>query len=148
MGFFPGLLTAGGIIGGAGQALNLILEPLGVSLGGGLATVLAGLLVMLLLWTGRYKRIERILVVMVMSFSFATIVCAFLMQSTEFRATVDDLVLGFQFDFPVEYIVLAIGMYGATGVASGEISAYTYWCVEKGYPSYVGGDPSDPGWVL
>ena len=147
VGFFPGLLTAGGIIGGAGQALNLILEPLGVSLGGGLATVLAGILVMLLLWTGRYSRIERILVVMVMSFSFATIVCALLMQSTEFRATVDDIVLGLQFDFPVEYIVLAIGMYGATGVASGEISAYTYWCVEKGYPSYVGGDPSDPGWV-
>ena len=147
VGFFPGLLTAGGIIGGAGQALNLILEPLGVTLGGGLATVLAGILVMLLLWTGRYTRIERILVVMVMSFSFATIVCALLMQSTEFRATVDDIVLGLQFDFPVEYIVLAIGMYGATGVASGEISAYTYWCVEKGYPSYVGGDPTEAGWV-
>ena len=147
IGFVPGLLTAGGIIGGAGQALGLLLEPFVPNLGGGWATVLAGLLVMLLLWTGKYTRLERILVVMVMSFSFATIVCAVLMQSTEYRATLDDIVLGLQFDFPVEYVVLAIGMYGATGVASGEIAAYTYWCVEKGYPSYVGGDPSDPGWV-
>ncbi len=147
VGFFPGLLTAGGIIGGAGQALSLILEALSLNVDGGWATICAAGLVMLLLWTGRYKRIERILVLMVMSFTFATIVCALLMQSTEFRATVDDIVLGLQFDFPVEYIVLAIGMYGATGVASGEISAYTYWCVEKGYPSYVGGDPTEPGWV-
>ena len=147
IGFVPGLLTAGGIIGGAGQALGLLLEPFVPNLGGGWATVLAGLLVMLLLWTGKYSRLERILVTMVMSFSFATIVCAVLMQSTEYQATVDDIVRGLQFDFPVEYVVLAIGMYGATGVASGEIAAYTYWCVEKGYPSYVGGDPSDPGWV-
>lgn len=147
VGFVPGLLTSGGIIGGAGQALNLILEPLGVNLGGGWATIMAAALVMLLLWTGKYKRIESILIPMVMSFALATIVCALLMQGTEYRASFDDILIGLQFDFPVEYIVLAIGMYGATGVASGEIAAYTYWCVEKGYPNYIGGDRSDPGWV-
>lgn len=147
IGFVPGLLTSGGIIGGAGQALGLILEPFLPNLGGGWATIMAGLLVMLLLWTGKYTRIERILIPMVMSFALATIVCALLMQGTEYRASFDDIVVGLQFDFPVEYIVLAIGMYGATGVASGEISAYTYWCVEKGYPNFVGGDREDPGWV-
>lgn len=147
IGFFPGLLTSGGIIGGAGQALGLLLDPLFPGLGGGWATIIAAAIVMLLLWTGRYGRIEKILVVMVMSFSFATIVCALLMQTTEYRATLDDVVAGLQFDFPLEYLVLAIGMYGATGVASSEIAAYTYWCVEKGYPSFVGGDRSDPGWV-
>ena len=148
IGFIPGLLTSGGIIGGAGQALGLLLEPFVPNLGGGWATVLAAMIVMLLLGTGRYGRLEKILVVMVMSFTFATIVCAFLMQATEYQATLEDIVTGLQFDFPVEYIVLAIGMYGATGVASGEIAAYTYWCVEKGYPSFVGGDRDDPGWTL
>ena len=37
--------------------------------------------------------------------------------------------------------------YAATGVASGETAAYTYWCVEKGYHSFLGSDREDPGWV-
>ena len=43
--------------------------------------------------------------------------------------------------------MLALAMYGATGVAAGEIAAYTYWCVEKGYPSFVGGDRDAAGWT-
>ncbi len=69
------------------------------------------------------------------------------MQGTEFRATAADLRSGFNFDFPLEYAVLTLAMYGATGVASGEIAAYTYWCVEKGYPSFVGGDRDAAGWA-
>ncbi len=46
-------------------------------------------------------------------------------------AAAADLLSGFNFDFPLEYAVLALAMYGATGVAAGEIAAYTYWCVEK-----------------
>ena len=147
VGFVPGLLTSGGIIGGAGQALAILLDAANITIGGGWATILAAIIVMLLLWTGRYGRIEKVLVVMVMSFSFLTIACALLMQTTEFQATVDDIVTGLQFQFPVEHVALAIGMYGATGVASSEIAAYTYWCVEKGYPSFVGGDPTEQGWV-
>ena len=147
VGFVPGLLTSGGIIGGAGQALAILLDAANITIGGGWATILAAMIVMLLLWTGRYGRIEKVLVVMVMSFSFLTIACALLMQTTEFQATVDDIVTGLQFQFPVEHVALAIGMYGATGVASSEIAAYTYWCVEKGYPSFVGGDPTEQGWV-
>ena len=147
VGFVPGLLMSGGIIGGAGQALALLLAAARVDVGGGLATALAAVVVMLLLWTGRYMRLERVLLVMVMSFSFLTIFCALLMQGTEYRATLNDIVSGLQFDLPVAHLALAIGMYGATGVAAGEIAAYTYWCVEKGYPSFVGGDRSDPGWA-
>ena len=147
IGFVPGLLTSGGIIGGAGQALAILLDAANITIGGGWATILAAIIVMLLLWTGRYGRIEKVLVVMVMSFSFLTIACALLMQTTEFQATMDDIVTGLQFQFPVEHVALAIGMYGATGVASSEIAAYTYWCVEKGYPSFVGGDPTEQGWV-
>jgi len=84
---------------------------------------------------------------MVLSFSFATIVSALLMQSTEYAATPANLMEGLRFEGLSEHWVLAIGMYGATGVAASEISAYTYWCVEKGYPSYVGGEPDDPQWL-
>lgn len=147
VGFVPGLLTSGGIIGGAGQALALLLNALALDVGSGWATVMAAGVVMLLLWTGKYGRIERVLVVMVISFTFITIFCALLMQTTEFRATWADIATGLQFEFPLEHVALAIGMYGATGVASAEIAAYTYWCVEKGYPSFVGGDPNEAGWT-
>ncbi len=142
VGFVPGLLTAGGIIGGAGQALGLLLPVDGAQ-----ATIIAAIVVMLILWTGAYARLEKVMMVLVISFTLATIVSAALMQGTEFRATGADILSGLTFDFPLEHAVLAIAMYGATGVASSEIAGYTYWCVEKGYPNFVGGDPNEPGWV-
>ncbi len=144
IGFVPGLLGAGGIIGGAGQALGLLLPDF---IDGAWATGIAAIAVMLILWSGRYARLEKIMVALVIAFTFATIVSALLMQGTEFRATAADLRSGFNFDFPLEYAVLALAMYGATGVAAGEITAYTYWCVEKGYPSFVGGDRDAAGWT-
>jgi manganese transport protein len=33
---------------------------------------------------------------------------------------------------------VAIGAFGITGVASDEIIAYNYWCIEKGYAAYAG----------
>jgi Mn2+/Fe2+ NRAMP family transporter len=143
IGFVPGVLNSGGIIGGAGQALGLLVPEIDETW----ATVVAAILVMIILGSGRYGRIEKVMVVLVMSFTASTIVSALLMQTTEYSASLADVAAGFTFEFPLEYAVLAIAMYGATGVASGEISAYTYWCVEKGYPSFVGGDRSDPGWV-
>jgi hypothetical protein len=47
----------------------------------------------------------------------------------------------------MEFLVLALAVYGYTGVNSGETAAYTYWCIEKGYPSFVGDDRDDPSWV-
>lgn len=143
IGFIPGLLTSGGIIGGAGQALGLVFNGMEGTTG----TVIAAAIVMIVLGSGAYGRFEKIMLVMVMSFTFTTIISALLMQGTEFAATTEDLASGFHFDFPLEYAALAIAMYGATGVASSEISAYTYWCVEKGYPSFVGADHSAPGWT-
>ncbi len=143
IGFVPGLLTSGGIIGGAGQALGLMLPVVD----GAWATIIAAIIVMAILGSGSYGRFEKVMLAMVMSFSFATIVSALLMQSTEYAATPANIMEGLRFDGLSEHWVLAIGMYGATGVAASEISAYTYWCVEKGYPSYVGGDRDDPQWL-
>ena len=112
MGFVPGLIGAGGIIGGAGQALGLLIP----GLDGGAGTVLAAASVMIILGTGGYARIEKVMVVMVMTFTAITIVSALLMQGTEFRTTPADIAGGLTFSFPLEHAVLAIAMYGATGV--------------------------------
>ena len=143
IGYVPGLVGAGGIIGGAGQALGLLLPEVD----GAWATVIAAGVVMIVLGTGAYARLEKVMLVLVMSFTFATITSALLMQTTEYRATATDILSGLTFDFPLEYAVLALAMYGATGVAASEIAAYTYWCVEKGYPTFIGGDRDAPGWT-
>ena len=141
--FIPGITGLAGIIGGAGQALALLLG----SDNSVLMTAIIALGVTAILWTGAYLRIERAMLFLVISFTLITLVCAFMMQATEYRMTFDDLTAGFTFDFPIEYAVLALAMYGYTGVNSGEISAYMYWCVEKGYPNYIGSDRSDPRWL-
>ncbi len=140
--FIPGITGLAGIVGGAGQALALLLD----SDNSVLMTAIIALSVTAILWTGAYLRIERAMLFLVISFTLTTLVCAFMMQGTEYRMTLDNLTAGFTFDFPIEYAVLALAMYGYTGVNSGEISAYMYWCVEKGYPNYIGADRSDPHW--
>ena len=140
--FIPGIIGTAGILGGAGQALTLL-----TGLGPVTATAFVALGTTAILWTGSYMRLERTMLGLVMSFTVITILCAVLMQFTDNSMTLDDLSEGFTFTFPVSAAVLALAMYGYTGVNSGEISAYMYWCVEKGYPSFIGADRSDPGWV-
>ncbi len=140
--FIPGVLGLSGIVGSAGQSLQLL-----VDIGPTAATAIIAIGTMLVLGTGTYLRLERSMLVFVIGFTVLTIVCAVLMQFTEYRMTLDDVQSGFTFEFPAEYFVIALAMYGYTGVNSGETSAYTYWCVEKGYPSFIGHDRDDPEWV-
>ena len=141
--FFPGIFGLGGIVGGAGQGLALMFDGLNPSVATGIVTVGAiGILA-----TGSYPYLERIMLGLVMSFTVITLFSSGVMQTTEFQMTMDDLAEGFRFHFPLAVAALAIAMYGYTGVNGGEIAAYTYWCVEKGYPKYIGADPTDPRWV-
>ncbi len=137
----PGIMGLGGIIGGAGQALTLLYPSLHSTWAAGLiAVVVIGLLI-----TGSYKILENVMLALVMTFTAATLVCAFLMQNTQYAVTRADLLSGLTFSFPPEYLVAAIAVYGYTGVNASETSAYQYWCVEKGYPNFIGRSDA-PGW--
>ena len=141
--FIPSVTGLGGIVGGAGQALSLLFPVINSTVG----TAIAAILAMIILGSGAYRRLEKAMLILVVGFTATTLVCAVLMQFTEFRMTSSDLAAGFAFDFPIQFGVLALAMYGYTGVNATEISAYTYWCVEKGYPRFIGGDHEDPGWT-
>ena len=43
--------------------------------------------------------------------------------------------------------MVALAMFGMTGVGAGEITAYTYWVVEKGYAAWAGPNDGSPEWV-
>jgi hypothetical protein len=139
----PGLMGLGGIVGGAGQSVALLLPAVDSKV----ATAAVAMATMIILGSGAYRRVERALLVMVIGFTFTTLLSAALMQSTVSRVDLQDLAIGFSFGFPAELALLALAMYGYTGVNAAEISAYTYWCIEKGYPSFIGPRLEDAAWV-
>jgi manganese transport protein len=71
-----------------------------------------------------------------------TIVCTVLLQGTGFAVSWADVKEGFSFNLPIPMttvvLLTALAMYAGTGVAYGEMAAYTYWCVEKGYARNTG----------
>ena len=138
----PAIMGLGGIVGGAGQSVHLLVPSVSaVAATGGIAALSVALLL-----SGSYKFLERAMLVLVLSFAFTTLVCSILMQFTEYAITPADLAHGLSFEFPAAYVVLALSVYGYTGVNSAELPPYTFWCIEKGYPSFIG--PSDaPGFA-
>ncbi|HIG40851.1 MAG: Nramp family divalent metal transporter [bacterium] len=132
--FIPGIMGLGGIMGGAGQALSLLFPVIDSRV----AAMLVALTTIGILNFGGYQRFEKILLGLVIVFTTTTLICAITMQFTEFSISWSDIGSGFTFDLPVEYIGLALAVYGYTGVNSGETAAYTYWCIEKGYPTFIG----------
>jgi hypothetical protein len=67
-------------------------------------------------------------------------------QFTEFAFSFGDVINGFRFRLSREEIAIAFGAFGITGVASDEIIAYNYWCLEKGYAKYAGPPDGSAAW--
>ncbi len=132
-----------GIFAGVGQVLHAAL-PWGsvefwVVAGAGSGTLLAA-------W-GSYRRIEPLLIVMVLGFTVANLVCLALLQESNFAVTFADIGSGLKADFPPALAAVALATFGATGVHSGESMSYTYWCVEKGFARHVGPRVDDAEWL-
>ncbi|MBD3647011.1 MAG: Nramp family divalent metal transporter, partial [Pseudomonadales bacterium] len=127
--FIPGMMGVSGILGGAGQALSLLFPALDSRVSTGIVAAVC----IAILGSGGYKGLELVMLFLVISFTVATLICAVMMQFTEFRISADDIAEGLRFELPVEYLVLALAVYGYTGVNSGETASYTYWCIEKAY---------------
>ena len=140
--FIPGLVGMGGILGATGQSLELVFP----SVDSRWFALLTAIAASAILYSGSYRRLEWTMLALVACFTVAILAAAIAMQFTEYRIGAGDLAAGFGFNLPAEYLVLALAVYGATGVNSAEISTYTYWCIEKGYPSFVGGRRDDPSW--
>ena len=146
--YFPGTMGLGGIIGGAGESMTFLAGLANVSIDPRLSTGLIAVVCSIILSAGSYKWLETVMVVLVATFTVTTLVCSIAMQFTEFQAVPSDILGGLVPDLSlfVAFASLALAAYGYTGTTSGDITAYTYWCIEKGYPSYVGSDRDDPGW--
>ena len=133
-GVIPSIAGMGGLAGAVAEAGNTMFPFLTVEIW----VVISCLVTWMLLYFGSYKSLEKTLLVMVLFFSFMTMIIAIAMQSTDYQVSVAQVSSGLSFSFPSEYLPLALAVFGFTGISYGEIMAYTYWCLEKGYAENSG----------
>ena len=138
----------GGIFGGTGEALSFLLSHINIELSGVWCTGLVAIVVASILSTGSYRWIEILMLPLVLLFTITTLVCSIAMQFTEFQVSSSEILSGLTPDFSAFLMLaaLALSAYGYTGTTSGDRSAYTYWAIEKGYPSFLGSNRDDPNW--
>jgi manganese transport protein len=135
-------IQIGGILGGSAVVLHLLIPGVSVYVWTFAVAVVAASLI----FNGRYGLIEKASLFMIMMFTIFTIASLVSLQFTEFAFSFGDVINGFRFRLTGEEIAIAIGAFGITGVASDEIIAYNYWCLEKGYASYAGVPDGSTAW--
>lgn len=136
------VIQVGGMIGGSALVLNQLFPavPFYVWI------LILGFVTALLIYRNYYKLIETASLIMVALFTVFTLVSLFSVSFTSFQFSISDVLSGLTFQLPSSYIIYAIGAFGITGVASDEIIAYNYWCIEKGYAAYTGPYENTPEW--
>ena len=136
IGVIPSIAGMGGLAGAVAEAGNTMFPLLSTEVW----VFISCLITWLLLYFGSYRSLERTLLTMVLFFSFMTLIIALAMQSTEYQVNLNQISEGLSFSFPTEHLPLALAVFGFTGISYGEIMAYTYWCLEKGYAENTGND--------
>lgn len=139
---FLKVVQIGGILGGTAVVVHLLVPGVSVYVWAFAVASIAAALV----FNGRYGLIEKASLIMIMMFTIFTIASLISVQFTEFAFSFGEVITGFRFRLTGEEIAIAIGAFGITGVASDEIIAYNYWCLEKGYARYAGIPDGSPAW--
>ncbi|MDI3403408.1 Nramp family divalent metal transporter [Streptomyces cavernicola] len=148
--FLQFLIGQAGVIGAGALAFSTLL-PIG---GDPFSTTSIAVWVLILVViaiaihvVNRYKLVESISTVLVVLVTAFAVVMVFLVQFTEFQWSVADVSDGLRFQVSAGSMGVALSMFGMTGVGAGEITAYTYWCVEKGYAAWAGPNDGSEAWV-
>jgi manganese transport protein len=136
------VVQIGGILGGTAVVLHLLFPQVPVTGW----TLVAAFFSALLIYNGKYSLVEKISLTMIASFTVLTVSAVFSLQFTSFQFSLNDILSGLNFNLKPETVAVAFGAFGITGVASDEIIAYNYWCIEKGYAAYTGPREENEKW--
>lgn len=136
------VVQVGGIIGSASVVLHLLFPAVSIVVWVLIIATFAAALI----FNGKYAMIEKVSLSLILLFTVLTVASLFSIQFTEFAFSFTDLLKGQRFKLTPEEIGIALGAFGITGVASDEIIAYNYWCIEKGYASYAGPPAQSSEW--
>lgn len=132
-----------GVLGGASQVATYAFPILPAEAWVSAVVVLLGLLV----FHGKYEPVEWIATGLNAIFIAAIFYCVVSLQWTPYAFSAGDLASGLTLRFPAESLGLAVAAFGITGVASGEIAMYPYWCMEKGYAAWTGPRDETEAWA-
>lgn len=143
------LIQTGGLIGGMAAGLSILL-PLGLGPLSPAAVAIWAVVVTLVaiasLIANRYGLIENVATFLTMAFVVVTVLVVIALPFSDFAYSGADLGSGLSLQLPIGAIGIALTMFGLTGVASEEITAYTYWCLEKGYARWSGPNDGSEGY--
>ncbi len=128
------IVQIGGILGGTVIVLNMLYSGFSIFTW----TIITAVIVAGLIFNGHYSWIEKLSLLMIAMFTILTITSLFSLRYTAYSFSFSDIIDGLRFNLSGEIVGIAIGAFGITGVASDEIIAYNYWCIEKGYAAYTG----------
>lgn len=131
-----------GIIGGAAQVAVFAFPGISISVWIVILVIILGFLV----FHGKYGPVEKIAALLNAIFILTVLYCVFSILGTRYSFTFSDLTGGLRFSFPGEFAGLALAAFGITGVSSGEITSYPYWCIEKGYAAWTGKHDGSEEW--
>ena len=136
------IIQLGGMVGSTAIVLNMLFPIFSILTWVFITAIVAAALI----FKGYYTLIEKGSLLMIAAFTVFTIAAVFVLKYTDYRFGWGDIWEGLQFKFPPHVVAIAFGAFGITGVASDEIIAYNYWCLEKGYAAYTGPRTNDDAW--
>ena len=138
------ILQVGGMLGGSAIAISMLFPQIPILIW----ALILGILLSFLIYKNYYSIIEKTSILMVAGFTLLTLASVLAISFTPFGFTFSDIMTGLKFELPPDLVFIAIGAFGITGVASDEIIAYTYWCLEKGYANHTGVNDGSEDWQL
>ncbi|AXH97743.1 Nramp family divalent metal transporter [Ornithinimicrobium avium] len=148
--FLQFLIGQAGVIGGSALAFSMLM-PIG---GDPFAATSIGIWVVILVVVvigihiaNRYDVVENLSTILVGLVTAFAVFMVFMVQFTELAWSMGDLGGGLRFEVAAGGMGVALAMFGMTGVGAGEITAYTYWVVEKGYAAWTGPNDGSEAWV-
>ncbi|MDZ4709302.1 MAG: Nramp family divalent metal transporter [Saprospiraceae bacterium] len=128
------IIQLGGMVGGASIVLHMLFPAASVFNWSLIVALSAGILI----YKNYYPLVEKGSLVLIGFFTLLTLGSLYLLKETPYAFTWIEVWEKLRFNLPPDYILVAIGAFGITGVAADETIAYNYWCIEKGYAAYCG----------
>lgn len=141
--FLQFVTSQAGVLGAAALALTLLVPAVSAAWWVGLMVVVA----IAIHIANRYEIVEKVSTTLVVVVTAMVIVMVFGLQATPFAWSAGDLGSGLTFQIAAGSMGVALSMFGLTGVGAGEISSYSFWCVEKGYAAWTGPNDGSKEWV-
>ena len=136
------MFSTGGMLGAIGEVFHTLVPAVPINAWVWIINVAT----VVLLIMGRYGLIEKLSMLLVGGFTLLTVSCAFLLIKRPEFFSLSAALDGLTFSLPAGGFATAVTVFGATGVGAGELVAYPYWCIEKGYARFAGPQDGTPAW--